>query len=89
MRRLRVKTQRVPMAPFVFLQRPSKEKPPRPERLRRFFQAPSAAAEGAGVKQYYFSDRTQATSFLASASVTLAFAGMGTGPHTSLLPFST
>jgi acetyl-CoA synthetase len=35
----------------------------------------------------YFSVRTQAASFFASASFTCAFAGMGTGPHTPEPPF--
>ena len=37
----------------------------------------------------YLSDRIQATSFLASASFTLALAGIGTAPQTPLLPFMT
>src|SRR5205085_7226256 len=35
----------------------------------------------------YFWDSTQAASFLASASFTCAFAGIGTGPHTPEPPF--
>src|SRR2546427_2679904 len=35
----------------------------------------------------YFSDSTQAASFLASASLTWGLAGMGTGPQTPLPPF--
>ena len=35
----------------------------------------------------YFNDKTQAASFLASASLTCGFAGMGIAPHVPLPPF--
>ena len=40
------------------------------------------------VRETYFSVKTQAANFLASASFTCALAGMGTGPHTPAPPLT-
>ena len=50
---------------------------------------PAGVSSGLGVRALgpYLTVKTQAANFLASASLTCVFAGMGTGPHAPAPPF--